>query len=131
MDNNTGFSVKDLHVEEADGKDVTLLEPFTYTTLKGEVITVPAGTTSDGASTPRALWVVLPPFGTYWMAAFLHDYLYRNSTFPRSKCDAILKEAMERLGVNWFRRNIIWLGVRVGGWLPYNSYKKGNLKDKV
>lgn len=127
MDRNTGFSVKDLHVEESDGKDVTLLEPFTYTTLEGEVITVPVGTTSDGASTPAILWPVLPPFGTYWMAAFLHDYLYRCSNFPRSKCDGIFREAMGRLGVGWFRRNVIWLGVRVGGWLPYNGYRKGRL----
>lgn len=129
MDNNkiTGFSVKDLHVEESDGRNCLLLEPFTYTSLKGEVIEVPIGTTSDGASTPRALWVILPPTGRYWMAAFLHDYLYRCSDKPRIDCDNLLKEAMLRLGVNRFRAEVIYLGVRIGGWVPYNGYRKGRL----
>lgn len=123
-----GFSVDALKVQESDGKNSLLLEGFTYTTLKGEVIDIPAGSESDGASTPQFMWNLLPSSGDYWMAAFLHDYLYRYSDKPRGECDSLLKEAMYRLGVNKFKANIIYLGVRMGGWLAYRSSRKARIQ---
>jgi len=41
----------------------------------GDVITIPAGFTTDGTSVPRVLWALLPTWGTYSRAAALHDYL--------------------------------------------------------
>jgi hypothetical protein len=61
----------------ADGQDSVLVEPMTYSIENtGEVIVVPAGFVTDFASTPRAIWAVLPPFGTYQKASVIHDYLY-------------------------------------------------------
>jgi hypothetical protein len=101
-----------------------LLEPFSYKTLTGKTITVPAGFETDGASSPlRTLITSLG--GHYSSAAVVHDYLYvcLNNKDPdpaaptRFDADAILLEAMSRAKppVNWFVRCAIWMAVRVGG----------------
>lgn len=92
-----------------------LLDAFSYTSKTGQVINVPVGATSDGASTPREIWSFIPPFGTYWMAAFLHDYLYRSTDLPKDVCDSLLEEAMEDLCVDVIERQAIYDGVMVGG----------------
>jgi len=109
------FSTTSLKVQTSDGHNFVLLEPFTYTSSAGFVITVPAGATSDGASTPREIWTFVPPFGTYWMAAFLHDWLYRDTHLPKDQCDDLLDDAMECLGVDSEERRTIYWGVKLGG----------------
>lgn len=119
-----GFSVGKFKVETSDGRNFTLLEAFTYTRANGDVITVPAGTTSDGASTPRLLWREIPPFGTYWPAAFLHDYLYRDTEHDKAYCDATLLEAMQFLGVSEFEAKTIYDGVHLFGWSSFEGDRK-------
>lgn len=109
------FSTTSLKVQTSDGRNFVLLEPFSYTSSAGVIITVPAGATSDGASTPREIWALIPPFGTYWMAAFLHDYLYRSTNFSKNECDDLLRDAMECLGVDLIEREEIYEGVHLGG----------------
>lgn len=106
---------------------VRILEDFKYISSVG-VITVPKGFISDGASVPRGLWNIFSPFdGEYFDAALIHDYLYSkmsSDTYPeidRQTADAIFKEAMYNLDVNWMKRGTIYLAVRAGGWA---SYKK-------
>ena len=119
-----GFSTPTLKVETEDGRNFTLLAKFTFTRPNGEVIVVPMGAQSDGASTPQAMWNLLPPFGVYWKAAFLHDYLYRYTQRPKDECDMILKEAMEALGVSWLDRDSIYDGVVIGGESAFNEDRK-------
>ena len=109
------FSCEELFVATADGRNFRLLAAFTFTRPSGEVILVPGGSESDGASTPAIMWPTLPPFGTYWKAAFLHDFLYRCSTKPKDECDAILKEAMRALGVGEIDIVTIYEGVVLFG----------------
>lgn len=119
-----GFDKQQVDVESGDGEHVVLLEPLTYTTRAGEIIVVPAGTKSDGASTPRIFWRALPPFGPYWLPALMHDYLYQTGMFVQSKCDALFHEAMLGQGVGKFKAWVIWAGLRLGGWVAYNNYRK-------
>lgn len=116
-----GFSTLEIDVRTSDGRNFTLLSPFSYTARDGTVYTVPAGTTSDGASTPRLLWREIPPFGQYWLAAFLHDWLYRCSTFPKVLCDALLLEAMTVLQVSPLEAHAIFEGVHLGGWSSFDA----------
>lgn len=104
-----------LQVETADGRHMTLLEPLVYVTAAGETITVPAGAETDGASIPRWLWDAAPPFGAYWLACVLHDWLYRQTHRAREECDALLLEAMVSLGVPSVIREAIYRAVRLGG----------------
>jgi hypothetical protein len=79
-------------------------------------------------------WVFVPPgFKTdlasvrrfpvmYWLfggkarkSAVLHDWLYRETQRDRAWCDNVFLTAMRSEEPAW-RRAIMWLGVRMGGW---------------
>jgi hypothetical protein len=96
----------------------------------GETITVPAGFVTDLASIPRPVWALLPPDGPWAKAAVVHDFLYRtggtgrlwgevgvsrHTPYSRAEADNILRGAMASLQVPWIKRQIIWIGVRIGG----------------
>lgn len=80
-------------------------------------VTVPAGSTTDFASTPRALWWLFPPTGRYAAAAVLHDYLYRTTEhgYSRLEADGLLREASRFLGCNRFTRGAMYRAVRMFG----------------
>ena len=121
------FSIDSLKVSTPDGRNFILLESFIYKRKDGQIISVPAGTTSDGASTPSILWPTIPPFGVYWKAAFLHDYLYRDTECPKNFCDETLLEAMEELGVGEVESKAIYEGVHLFGWSSYEGDRKAEI----
>ena len=114
-------------MQTVDGRNFTLLADVYYTGADGVRYCVPAGATSDGASTPAAVWPLLPPFGLYWPAAYLHDAAYRNSllawngaawlpaALSKEKCDALLLEAMQSLGVPDIEAGTIYDAVVMAG----------------
>lgn len=98
----------------------------------GWTITVPAGFETDGASVPRILWCLWPPFGgDYDEGAVLHDFLYRTQfmCLARVIADAILIEAMQVCGTGAVTRWCIFLGVRAGGWVTYRKYRIAAAKE--
>lgn len=115
MINPTGFQCENFDVVSDDGRNFTLNRAFDFIAQDGQRITVPEGATMDGASTPRVLWRVLPPFGNYWMSAGLHDWLYRQSDLPKPRCDALFLEAMLDEGVVEWKAHLIYLGVHLFG----------------
>lgn len=102
-----------------------LLNPFTYISSYG-VVTVPTGFITDGASIPRIFWSALMPFGFYFAAAIIHDYLYSefNTRFSRAQSDVIFKEAMFNLGLDWPRREAIYRAVQMFGGNSFKGTKK-------
>lgn len=109
-----------LRLEDAGmrrGSRVFRLESrFRYLSSFG-MIEVPVGTETDGASVPRAFWAIFAPFGEYFGAAVIHDFLYSsgNREFSRWDADLIFKEAMFNVGVPWYRREVIYQAVRLFG----------------
>lgn len=100
---------------------------------------IPAGFLCDGASNPWFLWSVtgIPPDGVHRLAALYHDYIYRYSgdlpggsffrdgirsrtTWTRKQTDRFFACLLRETGVGKFRRRTMYLGVRLGGWLPWN-----------
>lgn len=83
---------------------------------EGHPVFVPKGFITDGASVPRMLWWLFPPVGDrYSKAAVLHDFMYSTQMFGRSRADKIFLEAMEALGVSWWKRRTLYSAVRVFG----------------
>ena len=83
-------------------------------------VRTPAGFTSDGASVPRILWRIYPPFGQYLEAAVVHDYFCVLGHRGESPIDYIaaakvFREAMQVCGVSKWRRNKMYWAVRLGG----------------
>ena len=91
----------------------TLLEAIPYTTLDGDRINVPIGFVTDLASVPRIFWNLFPPSGKYNLAAIVHDFLCISKPFKQKKIDRIFIEAMEELGVSWWKRHILHKAVRL------------------
>ena len=102
-----------------------LLAPLVYNSaLLDRQITVPAKYVTDLASVPRLLWNIVPPIGKYDCAAVIHDWLYQKGTVTRDQADAVLLEGMRVYGIKKSLRAVIYAGVRVGGWVPWNKYRK-------
>lgn len=119
-----GFNKQYVKVTESDGLHVVLAENLQFTRRNKVVITIPKGTESDGASTPKILWSIIPPFGPYWKECLLHDYCYRYTTYSKRDSDDILLEAMEIAKISWLTRKTIYWGVRMFGQYSFNSDRK-------
>lgn len=114
---------------KAGEKCYKLISPFSYMNRNDDVVTVPIGFEFDGASVPRVMWWLFPPFGRYREAAAIHDYLYveqkiRGEFISRDLADLNLLWGMEDLGVAWWKRQMIYRAVRLGGWVSYNQHTK-------
>lgn len=109
-----------LHIEDAgmigESRVFRLTERFRYLSSLG-CVTVPRNTLTDGASIPKVFWSVLYPFGAWFPAAVIHDFLYSigNDDYTRDEADFIFLEAMYNVGVPWHRRHVIHAAVRMFG----------------
>lgn len=110
-----------------DGRNWMLMLPFTYhvgSEYSNKTIKVPKGFITDFASTPPAIYWLIPPWGRYGKAAVLHDYLYQSHKCSRKQADDIFLEAMEVLGVEKWRRFLMYRAVRMFGCLAWHSRRK-------
>jgi hypothetical protein len=107
-----------------ESRTFRLTRRFRYLDLE-----VPAGFVTDGASVPRIFWSILYPFGSYFPAALIHDYLYSKASdhltavkkIYRKEADLIFLQAMKDVGVGWLTRRTIYRAVRIGGWKGYKK----------
>ncbi len=110
-----------------DGINWEVREPFEYrvgSEDSNEVIRIPKGFITDGASIPKIFWSIIGgPWGKYGYAAVVHDYLYHTKKYTRKKSDQIFLEAMKVLGVSWWKRRIMYQAVRWAGWIPWKKHK--------
>jgi len=106
-----------------------------YQSANGLLFPVPVGFYSDGASVPRFLWSLYPPFGdAYEPAAWLHDFLYAyadvvsgsedDGSLSRAEADGLFDEAMEALAFRAAGRRVVFNGVRLGGWRSWRRYRR-------
>lgn len=90
----------------------------------GDIIDVPAGSVTDGASVPRIFWWLLPTWGSYSRAAAVHDFIIgaveEGRPLPnapdRLTCDRIFLEAATVFGTPWLLRVLLYAGVRIRSW---------------
>ncbi len=101
----------------------------------GRTFTVPVGFFTDFASVPR-LGIIYAMLGdTAHEPACVHDWLYYSAILSRYMADAVLLEAMNVIGLPWWRRWPIYWGVRLGGWYAWNDHRargdpqKGKFQD--
>lgn len=128
-------------VRTNDGRNFMLQENVDFLSSDGNTYRIPAGALSDGASTPSAIWINFPPFGSYWKPAYLHDSAYRNTllihsgialpdtifklaNLPKEKCDDLIKEAMQYGGTHEFTLEAIYEGVAIGGKSSFDNDRK-------
>ena len=111
------------HVELLENGNVKLLSPYSVQ-LCDLKIEVPVGFESDGASTPRLLWPLLPPWGKQTGAAVIHDYLCVMRRMPRRDMDALFLALLALSGVHPLRAFVFWFGVRFY-WICLRPFERG------
>lgn len=112
---------------DARGERIFILTHYFRVLTSMGLVTVPAGFRTDGASIPRLFHNIIGPFGSYFHAAVLHDFLYSKASdfrwrpITRRQADDLFLEAMFNSGVPWHIRHTIHRAVRLFG---RRSYKK-------
>lgn len=109
----------ELEVKPADnGRTWILLSEFQYHIGEfpsNDIVIVPKGYETDFASIPRLMWSIFPPWGKYGKAAVVHDWMCEMKDRKSSEVHDIFLEAMGVLGVPWWKRRAMWLGVKCCG----------------
>lgn len=88
---------------------------------------VPAGYEFDGASIPRALWSLIgSPFEPdYLKAACFHDWICEHAVryTHRTAGDEVFLQLLTDAGVPYWRRAVMFLGVRICSWTQRGRYQ--------
>lgn len=117
------------------GSNTCILEDDFYfdVTVKGKkhTILIKKGFVFDGASIPRFFWRTIghPLQYPIVIAALPHDGIYAAELFDRSTCDWIFLELLQQMKVSWFKRNIIWIAVRGGGYFVFKKHTKESIEE--
>lgn len=107
-----------LHVEliADDPARWRVLKPLVYESSAAGLLVVPSDFETDFASVPRLPLAFLLAGDTCHRAAVVHDWLYSGAGgLDRAAADAVLREAAADAGEPFWRRWLVWLGVRIGG----------------
>ena len=115
-------------LEISDNEDGT----FTLTqNLKFLNYVVPKGFQTDFASVPTLLHWFVQPYGKHSKAAVVHDYLYQTLGGPkilsRYQCDRVFLIGLIESKLPAWKSYIMFVAVRLGGWVPWNKYKKNEI----
>lgn len=106
------------------------LTPFDYEAILSDnkKLTIKSGYIYDGASIPRILWSLIgSPF--QFSYAIVHDALYQSELLTRSESDSIFIEILKLKGVGFLKRNSMYIGLRLGGWVTWNSHTQESIKE--
>ncbi len=101
--------------KQKDGDKSTRFElaaPYIFRHIDGTEITIPPGYTSDFASVPRILWVLIPPHGRSAEASVVHDYLYDNRIGTRLDADLLFFRDLSPVVPSW-QSLVMFLSVRL------------------
>ena len=110
-----------------------LIAPLNYySDILGKELEFPVGFQTDLASVPR----FLPFIFWFWGGrahheSVPHDGLYKSGLVTRKTADLIFLEAMKARKKPFYVRWPMYLGVRLGGWLPWRNYRKAEQKSKL
>ena len=107
-----------------DGRRWCLVFQFEYhigSRWSQDKVTVPAGFVTDFASVPRPLWWWINYWGKHGKAAVLHDHCYQTHCRTRREADDIFYEAMLVGGTRPWKARVMYLAVRLFGWLAWGS----------
>jgi hypothetical protein len=111
------FEPGSLTVRTVDADQWALVDALVYRG-RSQRFVVPTGFRTDFATVPRVIAWLVPRFGTYTLAAILHDWLctegIRSGVVTSRDADGIFRRVMRESGVPVLRRWLMWAGVRWG-----------------
>nr|UVX43029.1 MAG: protein of unknown function (DUF1353) [Bacteriophage sp.] len=91
-------------------------------------VTIPKGFVTDGASIPRFIQNLYPPYYFYFPAAAVHDYMYTVGTVSRKDADATLRDNIRyRLKMSCRYWLVMWVFVRLFGGSHFTKKQEAGL----
>lgn len=116
------------HVEKGESVpgEWVVLEDLVFISKDSRRFTVPRRFITDLASIPKLARGLIDVNDKHRRAAVLHDFLYCAQIVSRAEADRLFLEAMEVLGVEPWKRRVMWAAVRSGGWIYWNRRAKAN-----
>lgn len=103
-------------LDDKEGRDMKLIQPFSYKDNAGKIWQVPIGTIINGASIPQYLWTFLgsPYVGKYRKASVIHDYFWKDEASENQELvDLMFREAAKAEGAT--NSALLYAGVRCCG----------------
>jgi hypothetical protein len=99
-----------------DGRNMETLSDFEYIDPDQQSWFVPKGTKTDGASVPRALWILYAPFsGLYRDSALVHDHYCQNRTRTWQETHEAFYNGLRASGVSEHDSQMMWAAVYLFG----------------
>lgn len=113
----------ELVTKSLPGKKMSeLTEPLVYRDSRGRVFIACEGFKTDLASIPRLLRPIIDDDDAIIrLPSVIHDKLYQTRQVSRYDADVVLYEAMRECGSGITRASIVFISVRVFGWLYYRK----------
>lgn len=96
-----------------DGRNMELVQPFSYTDGRGISWPVPAGTRVDGASIPSPFWSIIgAPFtGRFRDLSVIHDYYCQTRSRHWKAVHRVFLDGMLARGVDAVQAQLMYLAV--------------------
>jgi len=131
-----GFWNIDLLTRARDGRNFTLAEALYHLDDDGTITACPAGSMSDGISTPTIVWATDPPFGIgRWFPGIWHDCSpkYRCTLmqwfgnhwgvaqFTFEECNSTLRRQLIRLGMTSVKADAYFEALQLAGGMASTS----------
>jgi hypothetical protein len=121
-------------VLEGDDRSWILGAPLVVDVGDGEVITVPIGFTTDGASIPNLAQTLTgwKPFeGPQRWAGIVHDWLYYQDGYDRKRADEIFRDILRAEGASGFRTSAMYWAVRLFSAVAYRKNQERDVEDRI
>ena len=96
--------------------------------VNGKLFYIPEGFFYDGASVPRFVWWICPPYACADTGAATHDFFCKTGIFSKKMSDLIFLLVMRHRDVFFLIRGVLYYGVRMFGIL---YWKKDRRKDSL
>jgi hypothetical protein len=111
-------------VPEPGDDDFWILGDPLVVQVGDELIEIPTGFTTDGASVPG--WAQRVTGWRPWddpqrWAGIVHDWLYAQPGVSKSHADNAFRAVLDSEGADWLRRKLMYAAVVVGGGPAYRS----------
>lgn len=122
--------------EVLEGDELTWIlgAPLVVEVDDGEVITVPIGFTTDGASIPTIAQKLTgwKPFeGPQRWAGIVHDWLYYQDGYSRKRADQIFRDILRAEDATDFRTTAMYWAVRLFSRWAYRANQARDVEDRI
>lgn len=96
-----------------DGRNMELIQPFSFVDPNGKLWAVPSGTIVDGASIPPAFWSFIGgPFeDKYREASVIHDHFCETKTDTWENVHLVFYQGMQAKGVDAIKSKLMYAAV--------------------